>query len=231
MEKVQDIIRTLFMRDLRTSPLETAIFLGVIFGFFAFLIIAGILRRKSEQRKARNFLANKWDSLCRIYELSDEEIALLEDISRYLKNPEKKYLLLANYQAFYDSLTAYARENEVDKELLDSITHKTKMGQSETLLAEMPMQRRRSKRKPVQISAQIAPIEHREAHIEAQMYDLSRGGCKLENPDKRFFQGDDVKVSFTFGDRNYKNVPGEVVRTSSFQKILHISFGHVGYNG
>ncbi len=230
MEKVQDILRTLFMRDLRTSPLETAIFLGVIFGFIAFLVIAGVLRKKSEQHKVSRFLENKWDSLCRIYELKDEEIALLEDIARYLDNPEKKYLLLANYQTFHDSLTAYARENEVDKELLDSITSKTKLGQTESLIEEMPVQRRRSRRRPVQITAYIAPIEHSQAHLAVRMHDLSRGGCRVDNPDKRFFQGDDVKVSFKIGDKNFQNVPGEVVRTSSFQKILHISFGHVAAN-
>ena len=227
MEKVEEILRILFTRDLRTSPIETALFLGVVFGFFAFLVVAGVLRKKSEQRKARRFLTDKWDSLCRIYELSDEEIALLEDISRYLKNPDKKYLLLANYQAFHDSLNAYARENEVDKELLDGITKKTKMGQTENLIAEMPVQRRRSRRKSVNISAYIAPIEHREAHIKVQMYDLSRGGCKIENPEKRFFQGDDLKVSFKIGEKSFHNIPREVVRTSSFQKILHVSFGHV----
>ena len=114
MEQVQDIIRMLFTRDLQTSPLETTIFLIVVFGFFAFLAVAGVMRRGKEQKRVSHFLNDKWDSLCRIYQLNDDEIALLEEISAYLKNPEKKYLLLVNYQAFHDSLQAYSQEHTVD---------------------------------------------------------------------------------------------------------------------
>ncbi|GEM_PF-3207722 len=227
MEKVQEIIQMLFIRDLETSPLETAIFLIVVFGFFAFLIITGALRKKREQLKTKKFLSDKWDSLCRIYELDEEEQNLLEDISGYLKNPEKKYLLLVNYQSFHDSLNAYAREHSVDKEVLDRITAKTKMGRTESLITEMPAQRRKNKRKSVDMPVYVAPIEHSQAHIEARMYDLSRGGCKIENPGKRFFQGDDIKISFKLGEKEFKNIPAEVVRTSSFAKVLHVSFGHV----
>src|SRR6056297_3448249 len=161
MEQVQEIIRMLFTRDLKTSPLETAIFLIVVFGFFAFLAVAGVMRRRKEQKRTSNFLNDKWDSLCRIYQLNDDEIALLEDMSSYLKNPEKKYLLLANYQAFHDSLQAYSREHTVDKQLLESIAAKTKMGKTEALMAELPVQRRKSTRKTVQLIGYVAPIEHR----------------------------------------------------------------------
>jgi len=227
MEQVQEIIRMLFTRDLKTSPVETAIFLIVVFGFFAFLAVAGVMRRRKEQKRTSNFLNDKWDSLCRIYQLNDDEIALLEDMSSYLKNPEKKYLLLANYQAFHDSLQAYSREHTVDKQLLESIAAKTKMGKTEALLEELPMQRRKSTRKAVQLSGYVAPIEHSDAHIEARIYDLSRGGCKMDNPGKRFFQGDDIKISFKLGEKDYRNIPAEVVRTSSFGKVMHVSFGHV----
>src|SRR6056297_3732197 len=227
MKQVQEIIKMLFTRDLQTSPLETALFLSVVFGFFAFLAAAGVGRRRKEQKRVRNFLSDKWDSLCRIYHLDDDETALLEEISAYLKNPEKKYLLLANYQAFHDSLQAYSQEHTVDKQLLESIAAKTKMGKTEALMAELPVQRRKSTRKAVQITGYVAPIEHSDAHIEARIFDLSRGGCKMENPNKRFFQGDDIKISFKLGEKDYRNIPAEVVRTSSFGKILHASFGHV----
>ena len=227
MEQVQEIIKMLFTRDLQTSPLETALFLIVVFGFFAFLAAAGVVRRRKEQKRVRNFLSDKWDSLCRIYHLDDDETALLEEISAYLKNPEKKYLLLANYQAFHDSLQAYSREHTVDKQLLESIAAKTKMGKTEALMEELPVQRRKSTRKAVQLTGYVAPIEHSDAHIEARIFDLSRGGCKMENPNKRFFQGDDIKVSFKLGKKDYRNIPAEVVRTSSFGKVMHLSFGHV----
>lgn len=227
MEKVQDIIRMLFIRDLETSPLETAIFFIVVIGFFAFLAVAGVMWKRKEQKRTANFLSDKWNSLCRIYELDDDEITLLEEISAYLKNPEKKYLLLVNYQAFHDSLQAYSREHSVDRQLLESITTKTKLGKTEALMAELPMQRRKSTRKTVKITGHVAPIEHSDAHIEARIFDLSRGGCKMENPNKRFFQGDDIKISFKLGEKDYRNIPAEVVRTSSFGKVLHASFGHV----
>src|SRR6056297_1838000 len=227
MEKVEDILRVWTSLDVHTSFTDIAIFLGILIGFFVILITAGVLQRKREQRRVSRALTNKWDTLCRIYELTDEEIALLKDISRYLKNPEKKYLLLANYQAFHDSLTAYGRENKIDSQLLDSITSKTKMGQTEKLVSELPPQRRKSRRKPVQLPAYVAAIDHYKAHIHTKMYDLSRGGCKIENPSKHFHQGDDIKISFEFREKNFENIPGEVVRTSSFGRVLHVSFGHV----
>src|SRR6056297_3453212 len=173
MEKVEDILRVWTSLDVHTSFTDIAIFLGILIGFFVILITAGVLQRRREQRRVSRALAEKWNTLCRIYELTDEEISLLRDISRYLKNPEKKYLLLANYQAFHDSLTAYGRENKIDTQLLDSITSKTKTGQTEKLFFEMPPQRRRNRRKPVQISAYVAPIDHYKAHIQTKMYDMS----------------------------------------------------------
>lgn len=227
MEKVEDILRVWTTFDVNTSPSEIAVFFGILIGFFAILIIAWIVRKKSEQRRVSKALINKWDTLCRIYELTDKEIALLKDISRYLRNPEKKYLLLANYQAFHDTLTAYARENKIDSKLLDSITDKTKMGQTQKLISEMPPQRRRNRRKPVEISAYVAPIDHYKARIRTKMYDVSRGGCRIENPGRHFHQGDDIKISFKIGKKNFENIPGEIVRTGSFGRVLHVSFGHV----
>ena len=227
MEKVQDILDILFTRDLATSPVETAIFLTVVFGFFLFLIVASIVRKKTEQRRTANFLRNKWDSLCRIYNLNEQERTFLEDVAAYLDNSDKKYLLLANYQAFHDALQAYSYENKIDKELLESITTKTKMGQTERLITELPLQRRKDKRRAVQITAFVAPIEHTTAHLPTRMYDISRGGCRLDNPDKRFMTGDDIKVTFTLKDKKFKDIPAEVVRTSSFGKVLHVAFGHV----
>ena len=186
MEKVEDILRMWTSFDVQTSSADIAIFLGILLGFFLILITAEVLRRRREQRRVSKALTNKWDTLCRIYELTDEEIALLKDISRYLKNPEKKYLLLANYQAFHDSLAAYGRENKIDTQLLDSITSKTKMGQTEKLVSEMPPQRRRSRRKPVHSPAYVAAIDHYKARIQTNIYDVSRGGCKIENPRKLF---------------------------------------------
>lgn len=227
MDKLVEIIRELFTRDLSTSPLETAIFLTVLFGFFALLVIANIARRKKESRLYQRRLEDKWDDLCEKYELTDEEKDYLEELSRYLNNPEKKYLLLSNYSVLKSTVEAHNGENEARQDIYDALLEKTGLEEKQPIDRKIPIQRRKNVRRQVDIAAKLAPIEHTTAHIAAKMLDLSSGGCKIENPGGRFNAGDDLKITFTFKGKTYKDIPCEVVRTGGAgRKSLHISFGH-----
>ena len=227
MEKTFDFIKELFSRDLSTSPLETAIFLFVIFGFFGLLIIANIMRRRKEKKRLSRLHLEKWNQLCEKYNLTEQEIALLEKAAQFLNSPEKKYLLLSDYQVFKNAMHEYAEKGVLDTTLIDSILKKTNMKAPVQKVPSFEVQRRKSKRRKVNITAKIAPIEHTTAHIDVKMFNLSSGGCKVENPDQRFTVGDDLKVSFRLNEKEYKDIPAEVVRTGPGSKTLNVSFGHV----
>ncbi len=227
MEITFEILKDLFSRDLSTSTLETVIFLAVIFGFFGILVIANGMRRRKEKKRLVRLHREKWEELCGTYNLTEEEVSLLEEAAQYLKTPQKKYLLLTDYQVFRNAMTERADQGSADTELAESIFRKTGMTEHVQKTPPVQIQRRRSARRTVNISAKLAPIEHRTAHIEARMFNLSAGGCKIENPDRRFKAGDDVKVSFKLQNKEYRDIPSEVVRTGAGARTLHISFGHV----
>jgi hypothetical protein len=234
MEGLSEIIRELFKRDLRTSPLETAIFLGILFGFFAALVLANSVRRKKERLLYLQRLEKKWKDLCEKYSLTEEEKAYLEEVSSFLKNPEKKYLLLTDYKILSHTIEDFQRdkgreeareeENERKLKLFESLMKKTGLDEKQETEERLPIQRRKNVRRQVDIDARLAPIEHETAHIEAKMLDLSSGGCRIENPGRRFQVGDDLKISFSFNGKDYKDIPCEVVRTGAGKKTLHISF-------
>jgi len=227
MEKTFEVIRELFVRDLRTTPLETALFLIVVFGFFGLLVLANILRRRKEKKQLSRLHREKWEKLKEKHHLTVEESGLLEKLSVFLKNPEKKYLLISDYQVFQNALSEYGSRNEADGELVGSILTKTDMHTVSGFRQGEQLKRRKSTRHKVQIPAKIAPAEHTTAHIETRMFNLSAGGCKTDNPGQRFHAGDDIKISFLLKGKAYTDVPGEVVRTGPGSKTLHISFGHV----
>ncbi len=224
-------ITNLFRSDLSTTPLETALFLGIIFGFFIILIVTYKARQKRERTRLSRIREEKWHHLCMKYNISDEEVALLEDMSKHLQMPEKKYLLIADHKTFHHALRLYSEETRPEARIVQSIIKKTKMKREEQEISDLPVQRRRSVRLKVDISALISSVEDESADIPVRMHDLSRGGCRLENPEGRFRPGDDVKVSFEYMSKRYKDIPATVVRTSSNRSILHLSFGHVNTEG
>jgi len=227
MERTFEILKELFSRDLRTSPLETGIFLAVVFGFFGILVIANLMKRRKEKKHLERLHREKWDELCEKYNLTEQEISLLEEAAQYLKTPAKKYLLITDYQIFQNAMTELTDQAAPDTKLVSSILRKSGMTEHVQKTPPVQIQRRRSARRAVNISAKLAPIEHRTAHIEVRMFNLSAGGCKIENPDRRFKAGDDVKVSFKLQNKEYRDIPSEVVRTGAGARTLHISFGHV----
>jgi len=227
MEKFTQIIKELFVRDLRTSPMETGIFFSIVFGFFGILVIANYMKRRKEMKEIVLIQRQKWEHLCEKFKLTREEVSFLEKAASYLKAPEKKYLLLVDYQVLRNAFTVLSEHDETDDGLVASIYKKTGLQGTDKKTPSIPSQRRMSARRTVNITAKLAPIEHTAAHIEARMYNISAGGCKTENPDGRFRTGEDIKVSFIIHEKEYKNIPSEVVRTSKNGRILHISFGHV----
>ncbi len=226
MNDFWDTLREIFRRDIGASGLEVAVFLILVFGFFAFLVLYYHLRRKKENRRLEREREEKWRRLTEKYGLSEEEKSFLEKLAGLLDQPSKKYLLIADHHTFHHVLKKYGELNRVDGELLGSIIKKTGMRESEGIVSDIPVQRRKNKRMKVELKGRISPADG-ETEKETMIFDLSRGGCRTNNPDGRFVRGNDVKISFTFNGKNYEKIPASVVRTSSGASVLHLSFGHV----
>ena len=221
-------LEELFRRDIGASTLEIIVFLIVVFGFFGLLVLAYHLRQRKERKRLQKIREDKWHSLCTKYDLSPEETEFLERLASHLHIPEKKYLLIADPNTFNHALREYSGKERPEAALVKSILKKTGMQQKEGVLTDISVQRRRSARIEVDITAYIAPAtEERNADMAVRMFDISRGGCRLENPDRKFSPGDDVKITFTYNAKKYTNIPAAVVKTSSGRKVLHLSFGHV----
>jgi hypothetical protein len=222
-----ETVQNLFRRDLTASTVEIVLFLVIVFGFFGLLAIIYHVRQRKEHKRLARVREEKWNRLCRKYNLAQKEIDFLELLADSLEMPDKKYLLIADRNTFHHALEEYSKEERPEADLVQSIIDKTGMKKAESFITEVPLQRRGSKRVKVDTPALIAAIEEETAQTETRMHDLSRGGCRMENPGGRFSAGDDVKISFGYRNKKYRDIPAAVVRTSSNNGVLHLSFGHV----
>jgi hypothetical protein len=227
MERFAETLRSLFTRDLETSPLETALFLLIIFGFFGLLALFYRRQKRQEQERVDRALEEKWERLCRTYGISDEERAFLEELARHLQNPKKKYLLLAHGDVFHNALREYSVNNRPNAETVESIVKKTGIVERPELLSPLPVQRRKYGRKKVNITVKISPVERETPPKSATMLNISRGGCMTTNPGLHFTPGEDLRLSLTIQGKRYTGIPAEAVRTSAGGKRLHIAFGHM----
>ncbi|MFO7850062.1 MAG: PilZ domain-containing protein [Spirochaetia bacterium] len=231
MNVIGDIIENMFRRSLDTNPIETALFLFIIFGFFGLLVLLYHVNKKKERKRLAQIREEKWERLCRKYNISDRERNFLEELAQHLEMPEKKYLLMVDYNTFHYTLQEYSKEERPDADLVTGIIKKTGMKKAEKVITEIPVQRRKSARISVNIPALLVPAEGKADPLEARIFDLSKGGCRTTNPEGRFAAGDDVKISFTYKEKKYNKIPAAVVRTSGKKKVLHLSFGHVKKRG
>jgi c-di-GMP-binding flagellar brake protein YcgR len=88
-------------------------------------------------------------------------------------------------------------------------------------------QRRRSKRLKVDIPCEITSVEPETRVFEGRMIDLSARGAAVENPEGHFQLHSDLRISFSFRQKKYMNLPAEVVRVSAGGSVLHLSFEHM----
>lgn len=229
MNDFADIVKNLFRRDLNATPLEIVLFFLIVFGFFGLLGLLYRVHQKKERKRLEQIREDKWNRLCAKYELSDRERIFLEELAQHLEMPEKKYLLMVDYNTFHYALQEYSKKERPEASLVAGIIKKTGLKKAEEVIREIPVQRRKSARISVDIPALLSPAEgDKDAeHLDAKLFDLSKGGCRTTNPEGRFAAGDDVKISFTYKGKRYSEIPAAVVRTSGKRKVLHLSFGHV----
>ncbi len=223
MEQFRDIIYKIFNRSLANNPAETAAFFIFIIGFFGSLVLINIYRTRKAKKKQNKAMENKWNTLCRRFELTEEEADFIEELSTHMQNPIKKYLLLINPHLFTNCLKHYSGEQSAGR-MEEAIIRKTGLIPVSEQMKGIVTHRRKNSRQYIDIEAEICPIEYVVSNRKTHMLDISQGGCKVKNTDNRFKSGDDLKLSFTLQEKTYRDIPAEVVRVGSANKILHLKF-------
>ena len=89
------------------------------------------------------------------------------------------------------------------------------------------VQRRKYYRRKMKTAVYLKREESQERAVQAMLLDLGGGGASLENPEKKFIKGDDIRIYFHQGGKNWLPIEASVVRTSRRGGVLHLQFGHV----
>jgi hypothetical protein len=130
------------------SPFELILAIILFFSILAFLIIAYIVLKRINKAKLIKVLEDKFSDLIREFNLTVNEIELINSMSRYLLYPEKKYLLLVNRHTFNYALHKLKEEREIQPSLINSLQEKLKYTtynpldapvSTEYLYADMPV--------------------------------------------------------------------------------------------
>ncbi|MBN1525246.1 MAG: PilZ domain-containing protein [Spirochaetales bacterium] len=304
-----EILRSI-AESFQKSSSEILLTVVLFVSFIGIISLLFILRRQYEKGKLRTILKDRYAALIVQYSLTIQEQELIEDMSRHLNTPEKKYLLFTNEHVFNNCLFELKKHRNVNKQVLDSLLVKLqfklfeqyhlprtsreflpekhfmlvygnkqkvkclvdaqtqdsltavadpdsplpgigesvsiytynalgiihfpsvvqdkkanvlKLAHSDSLEA---LQRRQYFRKEVQMPIYIHSESSADPPQPSVILDLSAGGMSVENPDKKFKKGDDVKITMHGKNTMGFDLYGEVVRTSKKGETAHIVFGH-----
>ena len=227
-ELLRKIYHQIFYRSLGTSPLELVIFFTLLVLFVLWLVIANRRRISNERQRLSEVYEKKWQIYCRKYEITHDEAHLLEELSKYLDTPEQKYVLLVNNHLFDSCLRHHLRKGGGGEELARNILLKAGLKPVSEELKGITFMRRSKKRKKVDIQATLTGLIPGSSGVSARMYDLSSRGAAVENPEGGFNAGDDVRLSFSYGELTYTNITAEVLRVSDEGQRLHLLFHRMG---
>lgn len=113
-----------FSTGFGATRLDIILFAAAIIAIIAFLIASYVFIRRREQRRLSRAIESKNDRLFARYRPDQRERALLDDLSVYLKDPRKQYLLLSNSSTFAACLQKLRADGEVDSEAVRSLQNK-----------------------------------------------------------------------------------------------------------
>lgn len=88
-------------------------------------------------------------------------------------------------------------------------------------------QKRQYYRKEVDEEAFVQKQGGGTERIKVKVYDLGGGGARIENPDKLFTKGENVKLFFTLDNQEKAALQGKVVKTSLDDSYLHVQFKNI----
>jgi c-di-GMP-binding flagellar brake protein YcgR len=87
-------------RGFDRSPLEIVLVILSFLAFIALLIVIYRLQRRKVRRQQRSIAERRYRQIAEKHSLAPSEEALVKRMARFLKEPEKKYLILINQPTF-----------------------------------------------------------------------------------------------------------------------------------
>ncbi len=108
-------------RGFQQSPLQILLALALLLLFIGFLIFMYRLQKK-RLRESRNLrYVELYEAAMAKLNLNPSELHLLERLARYLKTPERKYLLLVNHSTFNACASRLCRQEDVQEASLSAL--------------------------------------------------------------------------------------------------------------
>jgi hypothetical protein len=117
--------------DFLTTRSDIITFAVVIAAIIIVFVLLFFLLRFFEQKKVRTVFHEKFEELIRKFDLTINELDLLGEMSRFLRNRNKKYLLLTNKATFLYALQELKAEKKIPAEYAASLA--AKIGVAENL--------------------------------------------------------------------------------------------------
>ncbi|WP_319563173.1 PilZ domain-containing protein [Marispirochaeta sp.] len=224
MDFLERIWKAIYQRSLNSGPVETAVFLILIFLFIAFLLAANKRRKIRERETLYKAWEAKWNYYIKKFEITPEEAAFITQLAAFLETPEKRYSLLVDSHVFNACLRKHLQKGGNRDDLARSVLYKARLKPISEEVRAVALTRRKLPRRKVDITATLTPVGHDDQEFTARMYDLSSHGASVENPEKRFSERDDLKISFSYQHKKYRNIGAEVLRVSRKGERLHLKF-------
>jgi hypothetical protein len=112
----------------------------------------------------------------------------------------------------FPTLIQNVKENEIFLEHSDTVTS---------------IQRRMYYRKNIRLPILIRQEGSTEKPLRSAIIDISAGGMSVENPQKKYNKGDDLRLFFHENTGQQFDISGEVLRVTRNREVLHIRFGHL----
>lgn len=110
-----------FFREIAESfnrtPKEIIIFISVILVIIGLAVILNIIKRITARNKLTLAVNERYEKYIVKYSLTKPELDLIDRMSRFLKNPLKKYLLLTNPHTFNTCFHLLSRQEKVDNQI------------------------------------------------------------------------------------------------------------------
>ncbi len=120
-QTVLDAIRKALNATTRT---EEFTFLTIIVSIIVIFSILALILKGTQRRKTRITVRNRYEKLIRKLNLTINELDLIDELSVYLKDSDKKYLLLTNRGTFRHAAEHLSAVSTIRTDLLDSLSAK-----------------------------------------------------------------------------------------------------------
>ena len=113
-------------RSLIKSPMYIIGTIVIILILFIIVFLIFKFYNYKDKKSYQSILKDKYESYINKFKITEEEKKIIEKLSTFLKNPEKKYLLLINPNIFHYALNNLRKIEHIKDSILKSILLKLK---------------------------------------------------------------------------------------------------------